>query len=79
MAGVHAALLATGQVLFFSYDPAHENTLELGFWQLWDPATGPVSEEANIHPRNFFCAGRTSSRCDPLHRPRRATTGYGRL
>lgn len=54
-AGVHAALLHTGRVLFFSYDPEQENTLERGFWELWEPDQGPSG--VRVHDRNFFCAG----------------------
>ncbi|KAL1922248.1 uncharacterized protein VTP21DRAFT_9787 [Calcarisporiella thermophila] len=55
MAGVHLAMLHTGKVLFFSYDPRKENNLNRGYWQIWDPARGP--SPLQVHPRNIFCAG----------------------
>lgn len=57
-AGVHVALLHTGQVLFFSYDDnGHEDTINRGLWQLWTPGSGPLPSESLVHNRNLFCSG----------------------
>ncbi|XTI87106.1 copper radical oxidase [Cenococcum geophilum] len=56
MAGVHAAMLHNGRVLYFSYDPNEENTLERAFWQLWNPVDDAVTP-VRVHSRNLFCAG----------------------
>src|SRR5688572_11196211 len=55
-AGVHAALLRTGRVLFFSYDPDFEFDSNRGLWQVWDPVSGSVTPLANAG-RNLFCSG----------------------
>ena len=55
--GVHAVVLPTGNVLFFSYTSAAlENNLESGRSQLWNPDTGPVPGSLKNIPRNLFCS-----------------------
>jgi hypothetical protein len=56
-AGVHVAVLRTGKVILFSYDPSRENSLEFALWRLWDPVFGFESESTQVHNRNVFCAG----------------------
>ena len=43
LAGVHAALLPSGKVLFFSYFAPEENNVNLAKWQLWQEDQGPLS------------------------------------
>jgi hypothetical protein len=57
VAGVHAALLRSGRVLFFSYDEPQEDNVNRGKWQLWSPETGPVTPESQVMGRNAFCSG----------------------
>jgi hypothetical protein len=54
--GVHAALLPSGDVLYFSYDAADENNVERSKWQIWSESQGPLTSVANVLPRNLFCA-----------------------
>jgi hypothetical protein len=64
--GVHAVLLHTGKVLFFSFDhrtvnnpdnlKRYFNNPNLGSYQVWDPATG-YAEPVKPVGRNVFCAG----------------------
>jgi len=56
-AGVHASLLRSGKVLFFSYDDRAENELNRGFWQIWDPGTDRLTTATNVMGRNLFCSG----------------------
>lgn len=56
--GVHAIVLPTGNVLFFSYaSSARENNLDSGVSELWNPDTGPVLGSRREISRNLFCAG----------------------
>ena len=68
--GVHAIVLHTGKVLYFSFDAQAVNLIftdrdqfvslfnnpELGSYQVWDPATGTAGPVREIG-RNSFCAG----------------------
>ncbi|MBV8810805.1 MAG: hypothetical protein JO033_19225, partial [Acidobacteriaceae bacterium] len=68
--GVHAVVLHTGKVLYFSFDSQAVglvatdrdkfvslfNNPELGSYQIWDPATGNAQPVKEIG-RNSFCAG----------------------
>lgn len=68
--GVHAVVLHTGKVLYFSFDAQAVNLIftdrdqfvtlfnnpELGSYQLWDPGTGKAEAVKEIG-RNSFCAG----------------------
>jgi hypothetical protein len=56
-AGAHAALLHTGRVLLFSYDPRRENDENLSLWHLWDPQGGLLAPGPIQHDRNVFCSG----------------------
>ena len=56
LSGVHAALLPTGKVLYFSYYPPEENNVDLSRWQLWDEDAGPLSPAAFDLDRNLFCS-----------------------
>jgi hypothetical protein len=53
---IHAALLRTGQVLFFSGDEVDHTRIDLGKCVLWDPVTEQVVHSAHMD-RNLFCAG----------------------
>lgn len=55
--GVHAALLPTGAVLYFSYDADDENNVDRSKWQTWSESAGPSTPAATILQRNLFCAG----------------------
>jgi hypothetical protein len=57
LAGVHAALLPTGKVLFFSYFAPEENNVNLSKWQLWQEGQGPLSLASFDLGRNLFCSG----------------------
>ncbi len=57
LAGVHAALLPTGKVLFFSYFGPKENDVNLSKWQLWQEGQGPLSPTSFDLGRNLFCSG----------------------
>lgn len=64
--GVHAVVLHTGKVLFYSFDYRTVNNTDnlkkyfsnpnLGSYQIWDPITG-VAEPVKPVGRNVFCAG----------------------
>jgi Domain of unknown function (DUF1929)/Glyoxal oxidase N-terminus/Abnormal spindle-like microcephaly-assoc'd, ASPM-SPD-2-Hydin len=55
LAGTHVAILPNGRVLFFSHDQFNDFDVNRGFWQLWDPSTGPLPlQQFN---RNLFCSG----------------------
>ena len=64
--GVHAVVLHTGKILFFSFDHRTVNNEEqlerlfnnpnLGSYQLWDPQTG-LADPVKPVGRNVFCAG----------------------
>lgn len=66
LVGVHAVVLHTGKVLYFSFDYRCVNNMEnvrryfadpnLGSYQLWDPATGTAGPVRPVG-RNVFCAG----------------------
>jgi len=66
LVGVHAVLLHTGKVLFYSFDHRtvnNEGNLKkwfnnpnLGSYQIWNPSTGE-SEAVKPVGRNVFCAG----------------------
>ena len=52
--GIHATLLPTGKVLYFSYGPG-----ETGIAAIWDPDTGTShSVDPSTH-ENIWCAGQT--------------------
>lgn len=62
MAGVHAALLKNGRVLFFAAMPPKsfndlslENNVDLGIAQVWDEQEGVV--DTIVMKRNLFCSG----------------------
>jgi hypothetical protein len=57
IAAVHAALLRSGRVLFFSYNAPQEDNTDVGKWQIWDPTSGPIPIVARDIGRNLFCAG----------------------
>src|SRR5829696_5277601 len=57
IAAVHAALLRSGRVLYFSYNAPQEDNTGVGKWQIWDPASGPIPIVARDIGRNLFCAG----------------------
>jgi hypothetical protein len=57
MVPVHAALMPSGLVLFFSWDETDILNINKGKAQLWDPRTGPVTPNAVALGRNLFCAG----------------------
>jgi hypothetical protein len=57
LAGVHAALLPSGKVLFFSYFAPEENNVDLAKWQLWQEGQGPLSPASFDLGRNLFCSG----------------------
>ena len=52
--GIHATLLPTGKVLYFSYGPAED-----GIAALWDPATGTSHRVDPTTHENIWCAGQT--------------------
>ncbi len=56
--GIHATLLPTGKVLFFSYGPA-----ETGIAALWDPVTGTSHRVDPVAPggahENIWCGAQT--------------------
>ncbi len=64
--GVHAVVLHTGKVLYFSFDYRCVNNIEnikryfadpnLGSYQVWDPVSGSSSPVRPVG-RNVFCAG----------------------
>ena len=47
LAGVHAALLPSGKVLFFSYFAPEENNVNLAKWQLWQEDQGRSHQKAS--------------------------------
>jgi hypothetical protein len=55
--GVHAVMLPSGNVLYFSYDAADENNIDRSKWQIWSESQGPLTPVANILSRNLFCSG----------------------
>jgi hypothetical protein len=57
LAGVHAALLPNGKILFFSYFPPEEDNVNLSKWQLWQEDQGPLSPAGMHLGRNLFCSG----------------------
>jgi hypothetical protein len=57
LAAVHAALLRSGRVLFFSYNAPQEDDTNVGKWQIWDQELGPIPTVARDIGRNLFCAG----------------------
>ena len=48
LSGVHAALLPSGKVLFFSYFAPEENNVNLSKGQLWQEGQGPLSLQVSI-------------------------------
>jgi hypothetical protein len=55
---VHAALLRSGQVAYFSGSEHDESTRDFDHSRLWDPATGRVTTIASP-PHDLFCCGHT--------------------
>jgi hypothetical protein len=53
---IHAALLRTGQVAYFSGSEHDEWTRDFDHSRLWDPATGRVTRIASP-PHDLFCCG----------------------
>lgn len=56
-AGIHAALLRSGKVLFFSCEQPRENDINWGLWQLFDPRGGGQVGSLGTFNRNLFCSG----------------------
>jgi hypothetical protein len=59
MVPIHAALVHTGKVLFFSgdEDPQRLNDIDRAKTHLWNPETNTFEEIQWGHPRNMFCGG----------------------
>jgi hypothetical protein len=59
MVPIHAALLPTGKVLFFSGDEEASQLNEINEAKtgLWDPVTKRFEAVQWAHPRNMFCGG----------------------
>ncbi len=54
---IHAALLPTGKVLFFSGDEVDYNNIEKGKAEMWNPLNGQSQTLPFPSPRNLFCSG----------------------
>ena len=59
MVPIHAALVSTGKVLFFSgdEDASRLNVIDTAKTGLWDPETKTFEPIQWAQPRNMFCAG----------------------
>ena len=55
LAGVHAALLPSGKVLYFSYFAPEENNVNLAKWQLWQEDQGRSHQKASTK-RHHYCS-----------------------
>lgn len=59
MVPVHAAVLASREVLFFSGDPYDYNNVDKGAAALFDPETSHAQRVEFARPRNLFCGGQS--------------------
>lgn len=57
MVGIHAALLRTGKVLFFSGDENAVDKIDAAQCEIWDPVTRTSALVTFPKPRNLFCSG----------------------